>query len=252
MFVPTMQRNVDAKSLTYSVTDITITTELDATKHTVVPTPMDLPLSEILLLDPLRAPLKALPETLGEVATHLSARCSHSTPLVVLSRTLTDHLMSQPDDKFAQAALTVLATRAQTMIIGENFSYLVANPAHEIAQMIPTLALDVKCVTLNKDTTSKPLYTDADPLNRPADMPPLQVRADAISDHWPLDKTASAQLAADFKLLAQSSTPRPASAFRSVLQLGPSCHVVTGTSADTIGAMKTAWQSPALHRSKLN
>ncbi len=245
LFNPTMTTSYDngTQITAYSLSGVNITPQLDKNQQDVIPTLTNVPLNEILILDPLPPPPQEISENMAETIALMKERFRHSIPLSMLAETICNYLEQAPDDRQAQAALIVLAHRARTFVIGETLNWLVANPVTEIACMVPTLALDVKCITQNQDSPQRPVYQNADPLTRPPELPAIHVRLGAIFNHLPLPKVSAQDLATLFNRMTGRSDGC-STQFQTVLQLGNNSLVIVGNSAYAVSVMKQTWGQP--------
>lgn len=245
LFNPTMTTSCDNSTqiTAYSIKGIEVTPQLDENQQDVIPTLTNVPLSEILILDPLPPPPQEISGNMAETIAMMKERFRYSIPLSMLAETICNYLEEAPTDRQAQAALIVLAHRARTFVIGETLNWLVAESVNEIACMVPTLALDVKCITQNQDHPQYPAYQNTDPLTRPPEFPAIHVRLGAISNHLPLPNVSARDMASLFNRMT-GRTDGCSAQFQTVLQLGSNCLVIVANSAHAVSVMKQNWGQP--------
>lgn len=247
-FIPSMVID-DIKGITYSFSSLTLTPRFADGHEAAIPLVVGLPLSEVLVLDPL-PPLPSLP--FANAGAQLRDRFNHSAPLSVVAGQLCDLVDRNPADPHLLKAFHMLAQRTQTLIVGQNFHWLVADPVEKIAQMIPTLSLKVKFITLNQGSSESPLFHNIDPLTRPDTFPPLQVRLDAIINPITLDEAIVQDTidVLDRMHVRHNNTPTD---LCTAMRLGENCHILVSDPAKRVAAMKTTWgQSPPCGRRKFS
>lgn len=243
-FIPSMVID-DIKGITYSLSTLTLTPQISEGHEEAIPLVVGMPLSEVLVLDPL-PPLPNLPFTNTEVA--LKKRFNHSAPLRALADRLCTLVDSNPVDPNLRKAFHMLAYRTQTLVIGQDFHWLVADPVERIAQMTPTLSLTVKFITLNQGSTEPPPFHNIDPLIRQDTLPPLHVRLDAIINPITLDGTLAQNTLDAFNRMNIPHTSTVED-LCTAMQLGDNCHIIVSDPAEKVAAMKASWgQSPPCHR----
>ncbi len=243
-FIPSMVID-DIKGITYSLSTLTLTPQISERHEEAIPLVVGMPLGEVLVLDPL-PPLPSLPFTNPGVG--LRERFNHSAPLSALAERLSTLIDNTPADPNLLKAFHMLANRTQTLIIGEHFHWLVADPVEKIAQMTPTLSLTVRFITLNQDSAEAPPFHNIDPLTRPDTFPPLQVRSDAIVSPVTLDNS---QAQGTIDVLSRLHVPhhKTVTDFCTAMRLGENCHIIVSDPAERVAAMKASWgQSPPCHR----
>lgn len=243
-FIPSMEID-DTEGVTYAFSNFTLTPQISEGHEEVMPLVVGLPPSEVLVLDPL-PPLSNFPFTNAEAG--LKERFNHSAPLSVVADQLCVMVNRDPADPNLLKAFRMLAHRAQTLIIGQDFHWLVADPVERIAQMTPTLSLTVRFITLNQDSTERPAFYNIDPLIRPDTFPPLQVRSDAIVNPVTLD---NAQAQGTMDVLNRLHVPhhKTVTDFCTAMRLGDNCHIIVSDPAERVAAMKESWgQSPPRRR----
>ena len=242
-FIPST--HIDVEGITYSVSTIALTPLVSEGHKEATPMVVGLPLEEVLILDPL-PPLSGLPLTSAEAS--LRERFNHPVLLSTLAEQICTKIDSAPVDPNLLKAFNMLAQRAQTLVIGQSFHWLVADPVEKIAQMTPTLSLTVKFITLNQDSTEPPPFYNIDPLIRTDTLPPLHVRLDAIIDPVTLNvPLAENTLDAINRMhIPHTSTVED---LRTAMRLGENCHVIVSDPAKKVAAMKATWgQSPPCRR----
>lgn len=243
-FIPSMEID-DIKGITYSLSTLTLTPQISEGHEEAIPLVVSMPLSEVLVLDPL-PPLPNLP--FADTGAALKERFNHSAPLSALADRLCTLVDSNPVDPNLCKAFHMLAHRTQTLVIGQDFHWLVADPVERIAQMTPTLSLTVRFITLNQDSTEPPAFHNIDPLIRPDTFPPLQVRSNAIVSPVTLDNS---QAQGTIDVLNRLHIPhhKTVTDFRTAMRLGDNCHIIVSDPAERVAAMKASWgQSPPCRR----
>lgn len=243
-FIPSMEID-DIKGITYSLSTLTLTPQISESHEEAIPLVVGMPLDEVLVLDPL-PPLPNLP--FANPGVGLRERFNHSAPLSVLANQLCTLVDRDPVDPNLLKAFRMLAHQAQTLIIGQDFHWLVADPVERIAQMTPTLSLTVRFITLNQGSTEPPAFHNIDPLIRPDTFPSLQVRLDAIINPITLDETLAQDTINAVNLMHVPHTKTVAD-FRTAMRLGKNCHIIVSDPAERVAAMKATWgQSPPCGR----